>query len=132
MLKVKVPILEVTENDVIANLQGNPATNIITELACKSAVENYKVGEAIIVVIGQIPVGSLVGLVYDEEKKALVAEIELYIDFVATCGIFKHLETPQGKRIVNLKVAGVQTTVDIEKLKKDIEGMVKEDKDAIS
>ena len=121
MIRVKIPILEVMEGDVITNLQNNPENNIVTEAGCKSAVENYASSDVTLVTLGKLPTGEVVGLEYDEVKKVLVAEVELYMDFAATVGIFKHLETPQGKRLVNFKVGGVQASIDIEKLKKNVE-----------
>ena len=120
MLRIQVPILEVTDNSNVSNLERNKDQYIITENACEEAVKNYKDKEPIIVVLGKNPAGRLISLNYDKEHKVLVADLEVYLNFAGACSILNQIETLDGKRILNLKIGAVQIVPDINEINKMI------------
>jgi len=121
MLRVKVPILEVTDDSQITSLTANKDNFIITESACEEAIKNYNKSEPIVVVLGKNPIGKLVNLEYDKEAKAVIGDLELYINFAGACSILSQLETPTGKRLLNVKLGAIQTILDV----KEVENMLK-------
>jgi len=116
MLRVKVPILEVTAENVNSNY-------IITEQACKEAVENWKNLKTLPVILGKIPIGKIINLELSEDSRTVIADIELYLNFTSTCGILQDLETKEGKVVLNLKIGGVAVQLEestIQELIKDL------------
>jgi len=101
MFKIKVPILEVTP-------ENTKSDYIITEQACKNAVENYRNIKDVPVLIGNNVVGRVTSLEMESEGRAVMANIDLYISFVSQCSILQNLETPDGKVVLDLKIGAVQ------------------------
>ena len=84
--------------------------NTLTESACKSIVEHFnKEPEKMIVKLfaSTINIGYITNLTYDEEKKVVIAEAELSIDFKVSGKVLQDLTTPTGKIVLDCKLENV-------------------------
>jgi hypothetical protein len=81
----------------------------LTESACKSIVEHFNENKQIPIKLfaSTIEMGKVINLVYDEEKKIVVADVRLSIDFKTSGKILQDLETPNGKIILDCKLENV-------------------------
>jgi len=103
MIKLRVPIL-------VAEILDSQKITVSTD-ACKGIVEKFnKSGKSLPVLLqGQLPIGKVVNMEYVEtdEKKVIMADIELDI-VCSPMGVdLRSLQTPTGIRIIECDLKAV-------------------------
>jgi len=93
-------------------LVANTNTNgkYVTEGACKNIIEKFKKLTTPILITGlnqKIPIGKVIDLYYDEERKAVIGELEISINFMAGCKVLQDLQTPQGTTILECDIVNI-------------------------
>lgn len=101
---------------IILKANNNFGNYTVSEEACKSLVERTK-GKEILILQGKmpLPVGKAVNLTYDKERKLVVADAEIHLDFIMNGKVLQELSTPQGKRIIDCDIINITLMPHIKK-----------------
>jgi|GEM_PF-6899487 len=88
--------------------------NIITPDACKSLVERFnKTPEKMFIKLGGTPIkfGTVNSLQHDEEKREVVGEVDLHLDFSIGGRVVSDIQLPHGRSIVDCELKGIIATL---------------------
>lgn len=117
MTKIKLKLLEVTKPRIILSNEKDKKEIIYTEEACKNLIKGTKNLQIPVFMFGQqAPCGRISDIWYEEDKKEVWVEIELFIRTAAGAQINKELETPQGKSILSMNLLNLQLVPDLNEL----------------
>lgn len=121
MIKITLPLLEVTKPKILKPNEKDVQQMIIGEEACKKLVAEYK--EPKPVVLGDLIIGKIAKLTYNEEKKTIMADIELFVQIGPAVNEIEStfLDTPQGKSLISIALEAGMLAPNFEKIKEFVE-----------